>query len=141
MMQRDAMQQFPNRKVYLIGKSMGSRMGLHASLEAEVASVVRGCICLGYPLVGGTGGVRSEGLCALRVPVLFVQGTRDKMCPLDELREWQGKMKAAHQLHVVEGGDHSLIVPKRGLLTQAAADAKVLEVIRGFVANTPSPSS
>ena len=63
--------------IYLVGKSMGSRVGCHLSLEATVS----GLVCLGYPLIAASNGaVRDEVLVALRAPVLFVQGTRDPPC-------------------------------------------------------------
>src|SRR3954469_6364414 len=94
--------------VHLIGKSMGSRVGCHLSLEEPVTSL----ICLGYPLVAASNGaVRDEVLLALRTPILFVQGTRDPLCPLDRLEGVRARMAAPHQLLVVNGGNHSLEVP------------------------------
>ena len=67
----------------LIGKSMGGRIGCHVSLEENVDALV----CLGYPLcaAGDRAKLRDEVLRALQTPVLFVQGTRDSLCPLDFL--------------------------------------------------------
>jgi len=117
----------------LLGKSMGGRVGCHVSLEEPVA----GLVCLGYPLVGRRGDVRSEVLLALRTPVLFVQGTRDALCPLDRLAELRGRMSAPSTLHVVEGGNHSLEVGVRALAargeTQEAVDRRVLEAVAAFV--------
>jgi predicted alpha/beta-hydrolase family hydrolase len=119
--------------VFLIGKSMGGRVGCHLALEEEVAGV----ICLGYPLKSGaTGALRDEVLVALRRPILFVQGSRDPLCPLDLLAEVRARMKAPNTLLVVEGGNHSLEVSaaqrKSAGETQADSDARVLEAIRAF---------
>jgi pimeloyl-ACP methyl ester carboxylesterase len=46
------------------------------------------------------------------VPVLFIAGTKDKMCPIDHLKEIQKKMKATSEIYPVEDGDHSLRVTK-----------------------------
>src|SRR5262249_1742897 len=102
----------PERTV-LIGKSMGGRIGGHVSLEEKVD----GLICLGYPLcaMGDRTKLRDEVLRALTAPILFVQGTRDALCPLDLLECVRAEMKAPDFLHIVEGGDHSLRVPKRQL--------------------------
>ncbi len=120
--------------VVLVGKSMGSRVGCHLSLEAEVAALV----CLGYPLRGARGDLRDEVLLALRTPILFVQGTRDALCPLDALERVRARMTAPSSLHLVEGGDHSLRVGVRALRdrgeTQEQVDAAVLEATRGFLA-------
>jgi hypothetical protein len=119
----------------LVGKSMGSRIGCHLSLETEVAALV----CLGYPLRGARGDLRDEVLLALRTPVLFVQGTRDKLCPLEELEAVRARMRARSTLLVVEGGDHSLEVGVRLLRqrgeTQREVDARVLAGIGIFLAD------
>jgi hypothetical protein len=70
-----------------------------------------------------------------------VQGTRDALCPLDLLERVRGEIKAPNCLHVVEGGDHSLRVPKRQLQTtgetQPDIDQRVLSAIAGFVDQLP----
>lgn len=119
---------------FLVGKSMGSRVGCHLSLQEEVA----GLVCLGYPLRGASGRLRDEVLLALRTPILFVQGTRDPLCPLDALEAVRSRMAAPSSRHVVEGGGHSLEVGRRALRerneTQDDVDGRVLAAIRDFVA-------
>ena len=121
--------------VVLAGKSMGSRIGCHLAAEEPA---VRALVCLGYPLVGRSGGVREEALLALRTPVLFVQGTRDPLCPLDRLEAVRGRMAAPSALHVVEGGDHSLLVTRGRLAAageiQEQVDGRALEAVRAFLA-------
>jgi predicted alpha/beta-hydrolase family hydrolase len=122
--------------VFLVGKSMGGRIGCHLALELE--RPVAGLVCLGYPLrSGATGALRDEVLVALRTPVLFVQGTRDPLCPLETLAAVRARMTAPHTLEVVDGGDHSLAVSaavrRANGTTQADADARVLAAIRRFV--------
>jgi predicted alpha/beta-hydrolase family hydrolase len=122
------------RPLFLIGKSMGGRVGCHVALEEKVAGV----ICLGYPLQSGaTGAMRDEVLIALRTPILFVQGSRDALCPLDKLAAVRARMTAPSTLLVVDGGDHSLAVSaaqrKASGTTQADADARVLDAIKAFV--------
>lgn len=130
-----ARQAHPGLPVVLAGKSMGSRVGCH--LAAEDASAAIGLVCLGYPLVGQSGRVRDEVLLALRTPVLFVQGTRDPLCPLDHLQRVRRRMTARTALHVVETGDHSLEVTKAHTrttgTTQAASDDAALAAIEPFV--------
>ncbi len=117
----------------LIGKSMGSRVGCHLSLEVEVAALV----CLGYPLRGANGALRDEVLLALRLPILFVQGARDPLGPLDALEAVRGRMGAPSGLHVVDGGNHSLELTKGALAaageTQADVDTRILDAIRAFL--------
>jgi uncharacterized protein len=118
---------------------MGGRVGCHVSLEEKVD----GLVCLGYPLcaMGDRTKLRDEVLRALTTQILFVQGTRDPLCPLDLLQPVRTEMKAPNFLHVVEGGDHSLRVPKRQLQgrdkTQEDIDRQILKAIAGFVDQLP----
>ncbi|PYL05164.1 MAG: alpha/beta hydrolase [Verrucomicrobia bacterium] len=122
-------------RTFLIGKSMGGRVGCHVSLEEKVD----GLICLGYPLcaMSDRSKLRDEVLRALTTPILLVQGTRDSLCPLDLLERVRAQMKAPNFLHAVEGGDHSLRVPKRQLQgtskTQEDIDQEILKAIGKFV--------
>ncbi len=101
-------------------------------------------ICLGYPLCAGGDRtkLRDKVLYELKTPVLFVQGTRDSLCPLDLLEDVRGRMTAHNELFLVEGGDHSLEVRKTELKrsgdTQQCVDARVLEAIGKFVAERAS---
>jgi predicted alpha/beta-hydrolase family hydrolase len=121
--------------IFLIGKSMGGRVGCHVALEEKV----NGVICLGYPLcaMGDRTKLRGEVLYSLGTPILFVQGTRDPLCPLDLLAEVRQRMGAPNELFVVEEGDHSLAMAKTTLRargeTQEEVDRRILEAIRAFV--------
>lgn len=127
-----------DRAAILIGKSMGGRIGCHLSLEEKV----EGIVCFGYPLCGGGDRtkLRDKVLRALETPILFVQGTRDALCPLDLLESIRTEMKPPTFLHLVEGGDHSLLVSKRYLAatdeTQDEVDQRILEAIAKFVTGT-----
>ena len=121
--------------VLLIGKSMGGRIGCHVALEEKIA----GLICLGYPLCGGGDRtkLRDKVLRELETPILFVQGTRDSLCPLDLLEEVRSQMKAPNFLHLVKDGDHSLRLTKRRLQaageTQEDIDRRIVAAISRFV--------
>jgi predicted alpha/beta-hydrolase family hydrolase len=118
-------------QIILIGKSMGGRIGCHLSLEEKADALV----CLGYPLCGGGDPtkLRDKVLREITTPILFVQGTRDPLCPLDLLEQVRVEMSAPNELFVVEGGDHSLTVPKKQE-PQAGVNARILEKIGQFVA-------
>jgi predicted alpha/beta-hydrolase family hydrolase len=125
--------------IILVGKSMGGRIGCHLSLEEKVD----GLVCLGYPLcaMGDRTKLRDEVLRALTTPILFVQAARDSLCPLDLLERVRTQMKAPNFLHTVEGGDHSLHVPKSQLQgtgkTQEDIDQQILKAIGKFVDQLP----
>ena len=118
--------------IILIGKSMGGRIGCHVALGENV----NGVVCLSYPLCGGgdRSKLRDQVLRDLRTPILFVQGTRDPLCPLDLLETVRSKMTAPNFIHVVEGGDHSLLVRKKDLPgeTQDDVDQRILGAIATF---------
>jgi predicted alpha/beta-hydrolase family hydrolase len=132
-----AAQQFPGRETVLIGKSMGGRIGCHLATRRAVARVV----CFGYPLrgQGPNGKLRDAVLRELTTPILFIQGTRDPLCPLELLADVRQAMRAPNELHVVEHGNHSLEVSKgelkRSGRTQADVNREILSVIRAFVSS------
>src|SRR5438046_4642570 len=130
-----ARERYRPERTILVGKSMGGRIGCHVSLEEELD----GFVCLGYPLcgMGDRAKLRDEVLRALTTPILFVQGARDSLCPLDLLERVRAEMKAPNFLHSVEGGDHSLRVPKSQLQgtskTQQDINQQILKAIGKFV--------
>ena len=62
---------------------------------------------------------------------MFVQGTRDPLCPLDFLESVRKRMRAPSTLHIVDGADHSLLVAKATLKalgsSQEDADDQILK--------------
>jgi predicted alpha/beta-hydrolase family hydrolase len=104
-------------------------------LQEPVAALV----CFGYPLCGGGDPtkLRDQVLRELSTPVLFIQGTRDKLCPLELIEPVRAAMSARNELHVVEEGDHSLLVTKRWLkehgVTQEDVDRRMLAAIQRFL--------
>jgi len=138
-----ARERYRPERTILVGKSMGGRIGCHVSLEEELD----GLICLGYPLcaMGDRAKLRDQVLRALTTPILFVQGSRDSLCPLDLLERVRAEMKAPNFLHVVENGDHSLRVSKRQLQgsnqTQEDVDQRVFQSIAEFIAGLPDKTN
>ena len=138
-----ARERYRPERTILVGKSMGGRIGCHVSLEEKLD----GLICLGYPLcaMGDRAKLRDQVLRALTTPILFVQGSRDSLCPLDLLERVRTEMKAPNFLHVVETGDHSLRVSKRQLQgsnqTQEDVDQRVFQSIAEFIAGLPDKTN
>ena len=124
--------------IVLAGKSMGSRVGCHLANEPDVKDV-SALVCFGYPLVspGKKRTVRDQVLVELEAPILFVQGTRDRQCPLDQLESVRARMSAPSEVHVVETGDHSLRITKTHTKhtgrTQDDVDGAILEAIGAFL--------
>ena len=125
----------PDERIVLAGKSMGARVGCHLALEEPVVALV----CFGYPLQGAgkQPKLRDEVLRALEVPILFIQGTRDRLCPLDLLDEVRCRMKAPSELFIVEAGDHSLQVTRTHLKqsgeSQEDVDERIFAAVQRFL--------
>lgn len=98
-------------RVVIGGKSLGGRMATH--LAAQGAAVA-GVLLLGYPLhpPKKVEQLRVAHLRNIRVPMLFIEGTRDTLCRLDLLQSTLAELSAPTTLHIIEGGDHSFNVPK-----------------------------
>jgi predicted alpha/beta-hydrolase family hydrolase len=111
------------------GKSMGGRM-MSMLLAADDAPLVAGAVYLGYPLhaPGRTDKLRKEHLQTIAVPQLFLSGTRDSLARLELLRPIVDALSGA-ELHVVEGGDHSLSIERKNPL---AGSEKWLDAVGRF---------
>ena len=118
--------------IVLAGKSMGGRVGCHVALVEKVEAV----ICFGYPLCGAgdRSRLRDQVLLEPKTPILFVQGTRDPLCPLELLEDVRKRMDAPSTLHVVEGGDHSLLVAKAALKAKGSTQEEADEGVRTAIA-------
>ena len=102
------------------GKSLGGRMTSLAVADERSApgpgiASVRGLVFVGFPLhpAGRPGTQRAEHLARVRIPMLFLQGTRDALADLALLRPLCDTLVPLSTLHVVEGGDHSFHMLKR----------------------------
>jgi len=102
------------------GKSLGGRMTSLAVADERSApgpgiASVRGLVFVGFPLhpAGRPGTQRAEHLARVRIPMLFLQGTRDALADLALLRPLCDTLVPFSTLHVVEGGDHSFHMLKR----------------------------
>jgi hypothetical protein len=92
------------------GKSFGSRMTSQAHAAAPLAGA-RGLIFLGFPYRSEP--KRAEHLPRAAGPMLFLQGTRDELAELGELRPIVAALGARAALHVVDGADHAFSVLRR----------------------------
>jgi predicted alpha/beta-hydrolase family hydrolase len=94
------------------GKSFGGRMTSQAQALEKLQGVV-GLAFFGFPLhaAGKPSDERAAHLADVRVPMLFLQGTRDAFADLDLLRPIVKKLGKKAVLDLTEGGDHSFKVP------------------------------
>ena len=102
------------------GKSMGGRMTSQAAAKESLPGI-RGIAFFGFPLhaIGKPGAERGAHLNDVGVPMLFLQGSRDRLAELELLEPVIRKLGSRATLHVVEGADHSFHVPARSGRTDA----------------------
>jgi uncharacterized protein len=117
------------------GKSLGGRMtSVVLSEDASPATTrVRGLIFFGFPLhqPGRPGTQRAEHLERVKIPMLFLQGTRDTLADLALVRPLCTNLAPRATLHIVDTADHSFHVLKRSGTT----DADVLRELARTVAS------
>jgi predicted alpha/beta-hydrolase family hydrolase len=113
------------------GKSMGGRMASTAA-AAEPLPGVRGLAFFGFPLhaAGRPSTERGAHLARARLPMLFLQGTRDALADLALLESLVDVLRPRPTLHVVEGADHGFHVPKR----RGRSEAEVFDELCGSFA-------
>jgi predicted alpha/beta-hydrolase family hydrolase len=126
----------PERLV-LGGRSMGGRICSLAVGDADDPLPALGLVLLGYPLhpPGKPDQLRVEHFPRLRVPCLFVSGTRDAFGTPDELQQHAKTITGAVRWHWIDTADHGFkplkssgTTPKEALDTAAAA---VVDFVRG----------
>jgi predicted alpha/beta-hydrolase family hydrolase len=118
------------------GKSLGGRIA--SQIAAAGFPHMEGLIFLGYPLhpPGKVDQLRAKHLSNIKVPMLFIQGSRDTFGTPDELWPIINGLKAPADLYVVEGGDHSFKVLKRMGVTQEDTYQAVLDRIELWLRQT-----
>jgi hypothetical protein len=96
------------------GKSMGGRMTSMAQADRPLHGV-QGLIFLGFPLhpAGAPATGRGDHLAAVHLPMLFLQGTRDRLADLALLRPVASGLGARAVMHLLDGGDHDFRVGDR----------------------------
>jgi predicted alpha/beta-hydrolase family hydrolase len=110
------------------GKSFGARMTSQAEAKTSLAGVV-GLAFFGFPLhpAGKPSSERANHLADVGLPMLFLQGSADKLAELDLLKPVMKKLGARATLHLVEGADHSFHVPKRSGRNDRDVMAEILD--------------
>jgi len=104
----------PRLPIFAGGKSMGGRVSSQAAAAGKLHHV-HGIAFLGFPLhaPGKPSSKRGEHLSDVTMPMLFLQGDRDRLADLKLMRPLCKSLKRRATLHVVTGGDHSFQTLKR----------------------------
>ncbi|MEM6994257.1 MAG: alpha/beta family hydrolase [Myxococcota bacterium] len=127
----------PGTPIFAGGKSMGGRMTSQLA-AAAAPEVLRGLVYLGFPLhpPGKEGTQRAAHLPSITLPMLFIQGTRDKLADMTLMEEVMAGLPPTARMHVVEGADHSFGVLKRSGRTPEAVLAEIADATADFIAAT-----
>ncbi len=108
----------PDLPLLVGGKSYGGRMSSQAQAQESMPHV-EGLVFFGFPLhaPGRPGDQRGAHLFEIETPMLFLQGTRDKLADLDLLQPLLNKVGNQANLTIIEGADHGFSVLKSHELT------------------------
>lgn len=128
-------EKFPLEPIYAGGKSFGGRM-TSLYLAGKDAAAVQGIVFLGFPLHRSKepDTERALHLAGLKIPSLFLQGTRDNLAELPLIAGVVGGLKLA-KMFVVDGADHSFEVLKRSGIPPAKVLEDIAEEVSKFVVN------
>lgn len=120
--------------LFIGGKSMGSRVAATIAEEDDIAEVIKGVFCLGYPFhpAKKPEKLRLEPLQNTQKPILIVQGERDTLGSQNEIKGYE--VSSLCRFTFLTDGDHSLKPRvKSGFTHQqhiAAAVAAIVKFIK-----------
>lgn len=118
----------PGLPMFAGGKSFGGRMTSQAQGAAPLPGV-RGLVFFGFPLhaPGKASDERAAHLAQVKVPMLFLQGSRDEFAALDLLQPVVKKLAGLATLELFDEADHSFHVPARTGRKDADVREELLE--------------
>ena len=124
----EALRLLPGLAVVAGGKSFGGRM----TSQAQAASLlpgVRGLVFLGFPLhpAGRPSGERGAHLFEIKVPMLFLQGTRDALAATKLIEALVQRLGDRATLKLFQDADHSFHVPARTGRKEGDVRAEMLD--------------
>ena len=136
-----AAQHCPGLPLIAGGISFGGRMTSQAQAKAPLPGVA-GLAFFGFPLhaAGKPSSERADHLADISVPMLFLQGTADKLAEIDLLRPLVRKLGARATLYLVDGADHSFHVPKRSGRSDREVMADILDAFAAWASRLSSPA-
>ena len=129
----------PAERLVLGGRSMGGRYCSLIVGDEEVPVPALGLLLLGYPLhpAGQPDRLRVEHFPRLRVPCLFVSGTRDSLAGRDALTQAAKAIKGMVAFHWLESADHGYRPLKASGRTLSDVVAEVAEASVDWITELP----
>ena len=129
-----AAQEFTGLSLFAGGKSFGGRMTSQAQAAAPLPGV-EGLVFLGFPLHpdGAPSSTRAEHLREVRIPMLFLQGTRDKLADIDRMRALSAELGERSTLMEIAEADHSFHVLVRSGRKNPEVMQEVLDGAAGWM--------
>ena len=123
----------PGLPVVAGGKSFGGRMTSGA--EAHGAMGVIGLAFLGFPLhpPGAPATTRGDHLADVKVPMLFLQGTKDEFAELDLLKPLVKRLGKDATLHLIDDANHSFRVPAKTGRKEADVMAELVDTLAAWI--------
>jgi predicted alpha/beta-hydrolase family hydrolase len=116
------------------GRSFGGRMTSQAQAVAPLPGV-RGLAFLGFPLhpAGKPSAARAAHLSGIKIPMLFLQGTRDNLAELTLLEPVVTGLGGLGSLHVVQEADHSFHVLVRSGRNDREVMSEALDALSAWI--------
>jgi len=132
-----ARQLAPGLRLIAGGRSFGGRMTSQAQAATPLTGV-GGLVFFGFPLhpSGKPSIERAAHLSRIKVPMLFLQGTRDMLADLDLLQPLIEKLPPA-TLRVLDGADHSFHVLVRSGRSNADVSREMMEAFCEWASSLP----
>jgi predicted alpha/beta-hydrolase family hydrolase len=126
--------QCPGLPVFAGGKSFGGRMTSQAHAQRPLPGV-HGLAFIGFPLhpAGKPSDGRAEHLFEIKIPMLFLQGTRDKLAELPLMQRLTASLGPRTSLHLLEHADHSFHVPVKSGSNDREVMREMLNVLTAWV--------
>lgn len=133
----EAARSCPGLALFAGGKSFGGRMTSQAQAIAPLAGV-HGLAFLGFPLhpAGKPSDTRARHLGDVHVPMLFIQGTRDKLAELALLEPVVKRLGAQASLHQVVEADHTFHVLARSGRNDREVMSEIVDKLSAWIGAT-----
>jgi uncharacterized protein len=131
----EAARLYPDGVLVAGGKSFGGRMTSQAQALQPLPGV-RALVFFGFPLhpAGKPSIERAKHLADVHVPMLFIQGTRDKLAEPALLQDVVKTLGPNATLHEIGGADHSLHVPAKSGRRDADVLIEALDAMTRWLA-------